>query len=163
MLPMDEGLLIDGCKSIGSECASQVFSISMVMFSFSGRLRICKAFRRLPATQGGCCFAENANTMAYMCLICLATQKRNLIMCRRIDEEDDGSLACMGEMHVLTPDYRVREKLFVLHFPQQIMREEPAFRQEMGSHIKITERKTAAPSRISCHSEIPKNAPASRF
>ena len=140
MLPTDEGLLIYGYKFFGSERASAVF----LHVDLNGHVLVFKTFADMqsvlavcPASQGGYYFAENADDGLYVFYLSSDGETElqqsfsydNLIMCRRIDGEDDGSLTCVGEMRVLTPDNRVREKLFVLHFPQKIRWEEPATEQ----------------------------------
>lgn len=141
MLPTDEGLLIYGYKFGGSERAAMVF----FHVDLDGHVLFFKTFADMqsvlsvcPASQGGYYFVENADDGLNVFYLSSDGEMElqqsfsydNLISCRNINEEADGGLACVGEMRVLTSDDRVREKLFILHFPQRIKWEEPATEQQ---------------------------------
>lgn len=141
MLPTDEGLLIYGYKFGSSERASTFF----FHVDLDGHVLFFKTFANMqsvlsvcPASQGGYYFVENADDGLNMFYLSGKGETElqqsffynNLISCRNIYEEADGSLTCAGEMRVLTSDDRVREKLFILHFPQKIKWEEPATEQQ---------------------------------
>lgn len=127
MLPTDEGLLIYGYKSFGGERASTV----LFHIDLDGHVLFFKTFADMqsvlaicPASQGGYYFAENADDGLNVFYLSSDGETElqqsfsydNLISCRNIYEEADGSLTCVGEMRVLTSDDRVWEKLFILHF-----------------------------------------------
>ena len=79
------------------------------------------------ASRGGYYFAENADdglNVFYLSddgetELLQSVACDNLISCRNMYEEADGSLTCVGEMRIPTSDDRVQEKLFILHFPQK--------------------------------------------
>lgn len=141
MLPTDEGLLIYGYKFGGSERAAMVF----FHVDLDGHVLFFKTFADMqsvlsvcPASQGGYYFVENADDGLNVFYLSSDGEMElqqsfsydNLISCRNINEEADGGLTCVGEMRVLTSDDRVREKLFILHFPQRIKWEEPTTEQQ---------------------------------
>ena len=121
MLPTDEGVLIYGYKWESGECASMVF----VHVDLEGHVLFSKAFADMqsvlsvcPASRGGYYFAENADdglNVFYLSddgetELLQSIPCDNLISCRNMYEEADGSLTCVGEMRVLTDDGCVREK-----------------------------------------------------
>lgn len=131
MLPTDEGLLIYGYKFGSSERASTVF----FHVDLDGHVLFFKTFADMqsvlsvcPASQGGYYFVENVDDGLNVFYLSSKGETElqqsfsynDLISCRSIYEETDGSLTCVGEMRIPTSDDRVHEKLFVLHFPQKI-------------------------------------------
>ena len=132
MLPTDEGLLIYGNKFGSDERASMVF----LHVDLDGHVLFYKTFSDMqsvlavcPAARGGYHFVENADGGLNVFALSGDGETElqqsfsydNLISCRNMDEEADGSLTCVGEMRVRTADDRVQEKLFILRFPQQAL------------------------------------------
>lgn len=129
--PTDEGLLIYGYTYSDTGPSPTVF----LHVDLHGNALLSKTFADMqsllavcPAAQGGYYFVENSDDGLHVFHLSEDGETElqqtfshdNLITCRYIYEEPDGSLTCVGDFRVKTPDDNVLEKLFILHFPQKI-------------------------------------------
>lgn len=130
MLPTDEGVLLYGYTFSDTGHAPMFF----LHVDLDGHVLFEKAFTDMqsvlavcPAAQGGYDFVENADgglnifhlsddgeTELLHSFPCVSP-----MTCRRIDEEPDGSLTCVGDMRIRMPNGDVTEKLFTLHILQE--------------------------------------------
>lgn len=130
MLPTDEGILLYGYTFSDTGHAPMFF----LHIDLEGYVLFFKTFSDMqsvlavcPAAQGGYHFVENADDGLHVFHLSDdgETELRHSfpcaspMTCRRIDEEPDGSLTCVGDMRIRTPDGDVTEKLFTLHISQE--------------------------------------------
>lgn len=136
MLPTEEGVLLYGYTFSGAE-TSQTFFLHV---DLNGNVLLSRTFSDMqsvlavcPSAQGGYVFVENADDGLYVFHLSsdgeTQLQQRfpygNLITCRYVCEEPDGSLTCVGDLRVKADDGRVLGKLFILCLSQKIQWSDP--------------------------------------
>lgn len=129
MLPTDEGVLLYGYTFSDTGHAPMFF----LHVDLEGHVLFRKTFADMQsvlavcsAAQGGYHLVENADDGLHVFHLSDDGETElqysfpcaSPMTCRHIDEEPDGSLTCVGDMRIRTPDGDVTEKLFTLHIPQ---------------------------------------------